>query len=217
MTVPSLAALFYFVWLKDSAAAQPVYGSAKLFTLLWPVIATALILQRPIRWQLRPIAAHLRAIPLGLLIGLGIAGMMAVLIASSMGDLVAAATDAIEAKVNNLGLQEQFLLFAVCLSLFHSLLEEYYWRWFVYGNLRNLVSRPAAHAMAAVGFSLHHIIVTTQFFPLHWALLFSAAVGIGGFFWSWLYQRQGTLAGAWASHAVVDATLMAVAFRLMNS
>jgi len=217
MTVPSLAALFYFVWLKDSAAAQPVYGSAKLFILLWPVIATALILQRPIRWRLRPIAAHLRAIPLGLLIGLGIAGMMAALIASPMGNLVEAATDAIEVKVNNLGLQEQFLLFAVCLSLFHSLLEEYYWRWFVYGNLRNLVSRPAAHAMAAVGFSLHHIIVTTQFFSLHWALLFSAAVGIGGFFWSWLYQRQGTLAGAWASHAVVDATLMAVAFRLMNS
>jgi membrane protease YdiL (CAAX protease family) len=217
MTVPSLAALFYFVWLKDSAAAQPAYGGAKLFILLWPLIATVLILKRPIRWQLRPIAAHLRAIPLGLLIGLGIAGMMAALMASPLGDLVQAATGPIEAKVNDLGLQERFLLFAVCLSLFHSLLEEYYWRWFVYGNLRNLVSRPTAHAIAAIGFSLHHIVVTTQFFSLHWALCFSAAVGIGGFLWSWLYQRQGTLAGAWASHAVVDATLMAVAFRLMNN
>lgn len=217
MTVPALTALFYFVWLKGSSAAQPVYGSAKLFILLWPVMATALILKCPIRWKLRPMTVHLRAIPLGLIIGLGIAGMMVALMASPMGNLVAAATGAIEEKVVNLGIQEHFILFAVCLSLFHSLLEEYYWRWFVYGNLRNLVSRPAAHVIAAVGFSLHHIVVTTQFFPLHWALLFSAAVGIGGFFWSWLYQRQGTLTGAWASHAVVDATLMAVAFWLMNS
>ena len=217
MIVPSLTALFYFVWLKGSGAAQPAYGGAKLFILLWPVAATLFILRRPVGWKLRPIAVHLRAIPLGLFIGLGIAGMMTALMASPMGDLVATATGAVEEKVVNLGIEEHFILFAVCLSLFHSLLEEYYWRWFVYGNLRHLVPRPAAHAMAAVGFSLHHIVVTSQFFPLHWALLFSAAVGIGGFFWSWLYQRQGTLAGAWASHAVVDAALMTVAFILMKS
>lgn len=217
MIIPALTALFYFVWLKGSSAAQPAYGGAKLFILLWPAAATLFILRRPIRWKLRPMTVHLRAIPLGLIIGLGIAGIMAALMITPLGSLVESATGAIEEKVVNLGIQEHFILFAVCLSLFHSLLEEYYWRWFVYGNLRNLVSRPAAHAMAAVGFSLHHIVVTSQFFPLHWALLFSSAVGIGGFFWSWLYQRQGTLTGAWASHAVVDAALMTVAFILINS
>ncbi len=217
MIIPALTALFYFVWMKGSGAAQPAYGGAKLFILIWPLAATAFILRRPVAWKLRPIAIHLRAIPLGLLMGLGIAGIMAALMASPLGNLVESATGAIEEKVVNLGIQEHFILFAICLSLFHSLLEEYYWRWFVYGNLRNLVSRPTAHAISAVGFSLHHIVVTSQFFPLHWALLFSSAVGIGGFFWSWLYQRQGTIAGAWASHAVVDAALMTVAFILMNS
>ena len=217
MIIPALTALFYFVWLKGSGAAQPAYGGAKLFILLWPLAATVFILKRPVRWKLRPITTHLRAIPLGLFIGLGIAGIMAALMATPLGSLVESATGSIEEKVVSLGIEEKFLFFAVCLSLFHSLLEEYYWRWFVYGNLRKLVSLPAAHAMAAAGFSLHHIVVTSQFFPLHWALLFSSAVGIGGFFWSWLYQRQGTLAGVWASHAVVDAALMTVAFILMKS
>ena len=215
--IPALAALFYFVWLKDSEAAQPVYGGAKLFILVWPVAATLFILQRPLGGKLRPMALHLRAIPLGLLIGLGIAALIAALMATPLGHLVKSATGPMEEKVNSLGIQEHFILFAVCLSLFHSLLEEYYWRWFVYGNLRTVISRPAAHAIAAVGFSLHHIVVTSQFFPLHWALVFSAAVGIGGFFWSWLYQRQGTLAGAWASHAVVDAALMTVAYTMLQS
>ncbi|MCH2060838.1 MAG: CPBP family intramembrane metalloprotease [Verrucomicrobiales bacterium] len=217
MLIPALAALFYFVWLKDSEAAQPVYGGAKLFILVWPVAATLFILQRPLGGKHRPMDLHLRAIPLGLLIGLGIAALIAALMATPLGNLVESATGPMEEKVNSLGIQEHFILFAVCLSLFHSLLEEYYWRWFVYGNLRTVISRPAAHAIAAVGFSLHHIVVTSQFFPLHWALVFSTAVGIGGFFWSWLYQRQGTLAGAWASHAVVDAALMTVAYTMLQS
>ncbi len=217
MLIPAIAALFYFVWLKDSEAAQPVYGSAKIFILSWPIIATILILRRPLGWKIQPITAHLRAIPMGLLSGVGIAALIALLMTTPLANLVKSASGSIEKKVIDLGVEEHFLLFAICLSLFHSLLEEYYWRWFVYGNLRNLVSRPAAHAIAAVGFSLHHIVVTSQFFPLAWALFFSLSVGIGGFFWSWIYQRQGTLAGAWASHAVVDAALMTVAYTMMYS
>jgi len=54
-----------------------------------------------------------------------------------------------------------------------------------------------------------------QFFDLFWALFFSACVGIGGALWSLLYQRQGTLVGAWASHATVDAALMILGYSLI--
>ena len=105
--------------------------------------------------------------------------------------------------------------FPALISIFHSLLEEYYWRWFVYGNLREVVSIKMAHFLAAFTFTLHHIVVMMQFFELPWALFFSACVGVGGFFWSLLYQHQKTLIGAWVSHALVDAALMSVGYYMI--
>ncbi len=217
LVVPSLSAMAYFVWLKDAASAQPTYAATKVFLLAWPLLATLLLFRRPLRPAPAPLERHLRAVPLGLAIGLPIAGVMALWMATPLATVIDAGAVAVREKVIALGFLESFIPFALYVTFVHSLLEEYYWRWFVYGNLRDLVPRPAAHAIAAVGFSLHHIVVTAQFFPLGWALFFSACVGVGGLIWSVLYQRQGTLAGAWASHAVVDAALMILGYHLLTS
>jgi hypothetical protein len=51
-----------------------------------------------------------------------------------------------------------------------------------------------------------------SFGPLTW--LFSLAVAAGGAAWAWLYEKSGTLAGPWLSHALADAALMTVGYRL---
>ncbi len=51
-------------------------------------------------------------------------------------------------------------------SLLHSLLEEYYWRWFAFGRLRSLMSVRAAIAISSVGFMGHHAIVLWKYLPL---------------------------------------------------
>ena len=218
MLVPALAALAYFDWLDDHPAAQSAYAAAKLFILGWPILATLCILRKPLRPPLRPVSRHLRALPAGLLVGLPIAALMALWMAiPPLAEVVIGGAEEVKDKVEDLGFLDHFIPFALYVTFIHSLLEEYYWRWFVYGNLRHCLPRPTAHVLAGIGFSLHHIAVTAQFFPLPWALFFSASVGLGGIFWSLLYQRQGTLAGAWVSHAVVDAALMILGWYLLNS
>lgn len=217
LLIPGLAAFAYFDWLGGHPLAQAVYAGAKVFILVWPVLATLLIIRQPIRPRLRPLSRHLRAVPLGLLIGLPIAALMWIWMqVPLLADVVHAGADGVNQKVSDLGFLDHFIPFAIYVTLFHSLLEEYYWRWFVYGKLRGVVSLPAAHLIAGVAFALHHIAVTMQFFPIGWALFFSLSVGVGGVFWSLLYQKQGTLAGAWASHAVVDAALMVLGWHLLN-
>lgn len=216
LLIPGIGSLAYFVWLDDSSGAQSVYGLAKLFILLWPLLATFLFLRHRSRLPRKSLREHLSAVPAGLILGLIIAGAMAILMATPVGDVVRAGAPAVKAKVVALGFLESFVWFALFVTLFHSLLEEYYWRWFVYGNLRDVIPRPAAHAIAAIGFSLHHIVVTAQFFPLGWALFFSFSVAVGGWFWSMLFQRQGTLMGAWVCHAVVDAALMILGWHLLT-
>ena len=42
-----------------------------------------------------------------------------------------------------------YLLLAVFYSAIHSLLEEYYWRWFVFGRLSQLCKLPTAIAISS--------------------------------------------------------------------
>jgi membrane protease YdiL (CAAX protease family) len=216
MGVPSVAALVYFVLFKESKVAQPIYAATKIFEVLWPFAAAILILRRPLAWREKPLRHHLAAVSLGLAVGLGIAGIMAAWMFSPYASLIEAAAPLVKAKVKALGFADHFIPFAVFVTVAHSFLEEFYWRWFVYGNLRHLMAGPRAHLLAALAFASHHLIVTSQFFPFPLALFFAFCVAIGGYLWSQLYERQLSLAGAWASHLIVDAGLMVIGWHLLQ-
>ena len=121
-----------------------------------------------------------------------------------------------KAKVESLGIAEQFVLFALFVTFAHSFFEEFYWRWFVYGNLRTVIAPRFAHVIAAIAFAAHHLVVTSQFFPFLFACFLSFCVAVGGFIWSHLYERQKSLMGAWICHLIVDAGLMIVGFQLLQ-
>jgi membrane protease YdiL (CAAX protease family) len=113
----------------------------------------------------------------------------------------------------------KYAALAIFYSLFHSLFEEYYWRWFVFGQLRRFVNFWPAALVAAAFFAGHHIIVLAAYFgaasPLTW--LFSTAVAVGGLFWSWLYERSHSLVGPWLSHLLIDAGIFAVGYDIIRS
>ena len=44
-----------------------------------------------------------------------------------------------------------------------------------------------------------------------------AAVAGAGAVWAWQYDRTGGMAAPWLSHAIVDLTLMAIGYRLIES
>jgi membrane protease YdiL (CAAX protease family) len=101
-------------------------------------------------------------------------------------------------------------------SLVHSGLEEYYWRWFVFGQLSRRVPLAAAIAISSLGFMAHHVLVLSQFFHGYGAAtwFFSLCVAVGGAVWAWLYQRSGSLYGPWVSHMIIDAGLMVIGYQL---
>jgi membrane protease YdiL (CAAX protease family) len=99
------------------------------------------------------------------------------------------------------------------------LLEEYYWRWFVFGQLRRWIPVGAAIAVSSLAFTAHHVLVLRFYFggfSLPTGIL-SLAVASGGVFWAWLYQKSGSLYGPWLSHALIDAALFLIAYDLMRS
>ncbi len=111
-----------------------------------------------------------------------------------------------------------FLILGVFIAAFHSLLEEYYWRWFVFGRLREVLAVNAAIGVSSLAFMAHHVILLNGYLPGRlWTgvLPFSLGVAVGGAFWAWLYQRTGTLLGPWCSHVLADAGLFVVGWYLL--
>lgn len=216
MTLPFVASLFYFVLFQESTWTRLIYSGTKLFTLIWPLLVFYWIWQKPLprfplEWKL-----HLRSLPLGLLSGCAIVALMFGCLQTPLGTLVNDSTELIRKKSQQMGILEHYWLFALFLSLMHSLLEEYYWRWFVFKHLRNhLSSAFLAHLIAGIAFAAHHIVVTTQFFPFLWGLFFGSAVGIGGILWSFMYERHDSLFGAWISHLIVDLGIFLVGHKLL--
>lgn len=124
-------------------------------------------------------------------------------------------------KVDGFGIKSvtSYAALSVFYSAIHSGLEEYYWRWFVFDQLRQRLSWMLAATLSSLAFMAHHVILLAAYFgwdePL--AYLFSIGVAVGGWFWAWLYLRTGRLTGSWLSHLLVDAGIFGVGYLIIQS
>jgi membrane protease YdiL (CAAX protease family) len=136
------------------------------------------------------------------------------------GVLAGATAEAVRAKVAGFGVDtpSRYLALGAFYSLLHAAAEEYYWRWFVFGELRRALRAPLAIAVSSVGFAAHHVVVLAVYFgwTSPWTFALAAAVGVGGAFWAWLYHRTGSLLGPWLGHLLVDAALFTIGWDLLR-
>lgn len=216
MLIPFVASFMYFVLFPGTALGKAFYGGVKVFLLLWPLVSIFFILRRA-RVERFSVIQHKASLWPGIGFGLFVCALMVTLIKlTPLGAVIDNNTEKIAEGITALGIRNHYILFAVFISFLHSALEEFYWRWFVFGRLRVVVPVGMAYLLAAIGFCSHHIVILSQFFHIGWALFLGICVGIGGAFWSWLYQKYGSLWGSWASHMLVDLAIMWVGWEVLQ-
>lgn len=218
LVLPTLVTLVYFV-LADGFSAevqQATYGVAKTFQFLFP-IAYVLLIQRE-KPRLMPVSAS--GVGLGLASGVVISAAMLALFHWGIKDapFFNEAEKEMRDKITDmdLGTSTVFIGVGVFYSLIHSFLEEYYWRWFVFGQLNRLTRLVPAIVVSSLGFMAHHILVIGTYFgffsPVTW--IFSFCVAVGGAIWAWIYHRSGSLLGPWLSHLLVDAAIFTAGYEI---
>ncbi|MFA6024757.1 MAG: type II CAAX endopeptidase family protein [Candidatus Gracilibacteria bacterium] len=202
-------ATLYLLW--ESELTGWIYLITKLTLLFWPLLwLTAFTQALPNQTGGAKNSIKLAA---GLISGLLFSGI--VFGAFFLG-LQPAAGDLLE-RVKAFGLADPwlYLLFAIFLSFFHSLLEEYYWRWFVFRGLQLKFSWVWAALISSAAFTGHHYFVLSGFFSLPLTLLLGTSVGVAGFIWCALYHKTKSIWPAYLSHILVDATLMGVGYLIL--
>lgn len=217
MVFPSLATWLYFIAFAGHESMQAVYTATKLVQFGFPLLWILVVRRRRPQFAWHGGAGVGLGIAGGLVVGVALLIVYHVLVGQS--DWLAAGVEQVRAKVTEMGIDTplRFAALALFYSLVHSLLEEYFWRWYVFGELRRFIGDWPAVALSSVGFMAHHVIVLGLYFGDAWWLtaLCSLSVAVGGAAWAWLYRRSGTLWGSWFSHALVDAAIMAVGYQMI--
>jgi membrane protease YdiL (CAAX protease family) len=226
LAFPTLSAWAYFELFAEPAAAdaggnrfmQSAWVAGKAIQFAFPLF-WIWVIDRQVVWPSRP---TLRGLRLGLSFGLVVAGLGLLLYYGILRQhhLMREAPGFIHEKVSGFGAatKGRFVLFVSFLVVVHSLLEEYYWRWFVFSGLQRRIPYSAALVVSALAFMAYHIIDLGAFFPgKFWTLVapLSACIAVGGLVWAWLYGRTGSIYAPWLSHLLIDAAIFTAGYDLL--
>lgn len=116
-------------------------------------------------------------------------------------------------KITNID-RQTFVWGGAYFTLINALIEEYFWRWFVYSRCEKLVSGKIAVFLTALFFTLHHTIGLAAFTDWRTTLIGSLAVLIAGVIWSEYYRRYRSIWSNYFSHAIADLALHIVAWQV---
>lgn len=218
LVLPSIVTWVYFFQADEAPPLLQwiVFPAVKAVQFLLPIAWMSFVLRQPINLRPRTAAGVGTGVCFGAVVAVAIFALYFGLLRNTAW--LARASEPIRDKIAGFEIDSasKYVALGLFYSLCHSFLEEYYWRWFVFGRFTRHVGVPAAIAISSVGFMAHHVLVLSAYFGL-WSVatwLFSISVAVGGAVWAWLYQRSGSLIGPWLSHLLVDAAIFTVGFDL---
>jgi len=113
--------------------------------------------------------------------------------------------------------RDNFLAVSLYISFVNSLLEEFFFRGFVFTNLKSRKSIPFAYWFSAAVFAAYHVAMMIGWFsPVLFALVMAGLMA-GAMIFNWLNQRMGTLYISWLVHMFANFAINTIGFMLLNN
>lgn len=101
--------------------------------------------------------------------------------------------------------------------IFNSILEEYFWRSFIFEELYKTINPSLAYIFSAIAFSFHHVV----FFYNWFTPLFFAIVTVGlityALIMNFIWNKYKELFSCWLPHAMVDVIQVFIAYQVFSS
>ncbi len=121
------------------------------------------------------------------------------------------------ALTENVGVtKDNFLYVSLYISFANSFLEEFFFRGFVFTNLKRHASRKWAYVFSAAAFSLYHVAMMVGWFSPLLFLLVMAGLVIGGMIFNLLNEKLDTIYGSWLTHMFANFAINTIGFMLLK-
>jgi len=161
-------------------------------------------------------AFHLRHKGFALALGLGAAVYVIILGAYVVFSGIFDFSNIASALSQNAGVTRgNFLFVSLYISFVNSLLEEFFFRGFLFLNLRRESTRRFAYLFSAALFALYHAAMMIGWFPPLLYLLAMLGLTLGGIIFNWLNEKQGTIYVSWLVHMFANFAINTVGFILL--
>ena len=121
------------------------------------------------------------------------------------------------ALTSNVGVtKENFLYVSLYISFANSFLEEFFFRGFVFTNLKQHSDRKLAYIFSAAAFSLYHVAMMIGWFSPALFLLVMAGLVIGGMIFNWLNEKLNTIYCSWLTHMFANFAINTIGIMLLK-
>lgn len=111
--------------------------------------------------------------------------------------------------------KDNFLFVSLYISFVNSLLEEFFFRGFVFTNLKRLHSRRFAYHFSAAAFALYHVAMMVGWFSPILFLLVMTGLAVGGMIFNYMNERLNTIYCSWLTHMFANFAINTIGFLLM--
>lgn len=112
--------------------------------------------------------------------------------------------------------KENFLYVSLYISFANSFLEEFFFRGFVFTNLKRLSGRKLAYIFSAAAFSLYHVAMMIGWFSPALFLLVMVGLATGGMIFNWLNEKLDTIYCSWLTHMFANFAINTIGFMLLQ-
>lgn len=112
--------------------------------------------------------------------------------------------------------KSNILLYGLYFAFVNSLLEEFFFRGFMFLGLKKLKMKKSAYFISSIAFSIYHIGNIQNWF--HIGIFFLATFGlfVGGIIFDYLDDRQNTFFNSWFVHICADLAIVWIGYDMLS-
>jgi len=111
--------------------------------------------------------------------------------------------------------KNNFLFVSLYISFINSLLEEFFFRGFLFANLKDSAGRATAYGFSSLMFALYHVAMMIGWFHPAITLLLIAGLMVGGMIFNFLNEKQENICTSWLVHMFANFAINTIGFILM--
>ncbi|MBR5869183.1 MAG: CPBP family intramembrane metalloprotease [Clostridia bacterium] len=111
--------------------------------------------------------------------------------------------------------RDNFLYVSLYISFVNSFLEEFFFRGFLFANLKRLLGRGSAYLLSALPFSLYHVAMMIGWFSPLLFLLVMAGLLVGGMIFNRLNESMDNIYASWLTHMFANFAINTIGFILL--
>lgn len=108
--------------------------------------------------------------------------------------------------------KDNFVFVALYISFFNSLLEEFFFRGFIFLSLLKTSGRLKAYIISAFAFAIYHVAIMADWFNIALFILAMSGLFIGALIFNYLNEKSNNIYNSWLVHMFANFAINTVGF-----